>query len=444
MAASTAAQVQLSEEALGLARIFENPKGSLEAASKLLQKNHDEFHVFWRDVGGHNHIPHSVLSILALGGGPAELQRAWDDGVAIQRPTPPLDEDVVKKLENPAEFRARIGSIPNYTNFLHFFRNQMDKKGWQAVVSEYAFSRTPLAETIFAQLFEGAYHPFIHIGFGIEFNLPSIIAEGLAQAATHDSAGIEGFFLEAERQAAQSKGPGKSLVQLLDEVRTTEKIKTAARLPDGPVRVRDGVIGRAGAEIAALASQFRVPADQLSRGAAESINISAYTAGAAQRAGKARKIDFFHMHNTTSSLFLTVFLNQPWISTEDKVRIVEWKGRLDLVWYAACSAPDLNVDHVIGYKPAQSAGWGWKELYEAINVAHDDGHLAKIVRALKNGEEVSRPFESGEGAEAFPIKGDSWLKLAQMSYDTTLDLPDDDKWIWGAGFLPLWNKVPSL
>ncbi|KUJ13617.1 uncharacterized protein LY89DRAFT_687637 [Mollisia scopiformis] len=440
-----ASRVRLSPEHVGIARIADSPEGSLELVDRLLQKNHDDYHVYWRDVGGHNHISHSVLSVLALGGGPAQLQRAYDDGIQIQRPTPPLDKQVVQDLGDSEKFLTKIGQIDHYTNFLAFFEQQIDSKGWKAVVQEYLFSRTPVAEKLFAQLYEGAFHPFIHVGLGIEFEQPSIIAEGLAQSVTHDSANIDVFFNHSEQLASQSAtAPSKTLVQLLQEIRANDKLHYSARLPDGPVRVRDGVIGRAGKEIAALAAQFRVNPEDLERSTAEAINVAAYTAGAAQRAGKARKIDFFHMHNVTSSLFLTVLIKQPWISIADKVRVVEWKARLDLVCYAASSAAELHIEDVTNYKATKSAGLDWASLYKVVNEAHDDGHVAKFVRALKNGEEVSKPFEHGEGSVAFPIKGDSWFKIAQLSYDSTLDIPVDDKWIWGVGFDPLWARIPPL
>ena len=106
--------------------------------------------------------------------------------------------------------------------------------------------------------------------------------------------------------------------------------------------MRDGVLGRAGKEIASLAAQFRVTPETLERRTAEMISCCAYFAGAAQRPGKARKIDFFYMHDVTSSIFLSVFVKQPWINVEDKVRLVEFKGRIDLVWYATCGAAELD------------------------------------------------------------------------------------------------------
>lgn len=421
---TTTSLISLSPEHLGLGRLASSPTpvGLLEVANKALQKNHETHHIFFRDQGGHNHIVHSVLSVLALGGSPTDLQRAYDDGVDIvkQRPLPPLDLAIVEQMGDEAQFRARIGQLPQYTNFLAFFKNQIESKGWRDVVAEYLFGGTPLAETMLAQLYEGAYHPLIHLGLGVEFELPNIVAEGLAQAAAHDSANLEAFFVACEKEAKV----GKPLVQVLGEVRANDKLRTASRLQDGPVRVRDGVLGRAFNEIVAVASQFRVQTDKLERGAAESINVSAYMAGAAQRPGKARKIDFFHMHNVTSSIFLSVLLRQPWIGPEDKVRLVERKGRLDLVWHAASAAPELRLEDAVGYEPVISKGMGWEQIYELVKGAHDDGHVAKFVRALKNGEHVSKPFEKGEGSDVFPIKGDGWLRIAQMECDTTLSTED--------------------
>jgi questin oxidase-like protein len=447
---ATASQIHLSSDHLGLVRSTKNPVGSLEAASRILQKNHDEHHIFWREVAGHNHISHSVLSTFALGGSPVDIQRAFDDGVDIQRPVPPVNNQIVNEMSNPTQFLAHVGELDQYPNFLAFFTNRIEEKGWIDVVQEYCFSRKPIAEKIFAQLFEGLYHPLIHLGLGVEFGQPSIIAEGLAQAACHDSMGVESYFIRSVQEAARSTKPNKPLAQLIHAVRTNEALRNAARpfttgsFTDGPARVRDGVLSSNNqALLADIAAQFRVKPQDLERGLVETINSSAYTTGAAQRPGKARKIDFFHMHSVTASIPLTVLVRQPWISITDKIRLVEWKGRLDLVWYAASAAVELRLEDVVNYSPGPSTGMDWNALYRAVLTVHDDGHLVKLVRGLKHGEEISKPFEN-EGAESFPIKGDSWLKIAQMAYDSTVGRPILEKWIWGVGFDENWANVPKL
>ncbi len=143
--------ISLSSRTLGLGRIDNepNPEGSIDACNELLKKNHDSWRMYFRDVAGHNHIPHAILSTLAMGGGPSELKRAYDDGEPIQRPIPAFDAQLVEEMikdTTRAKFRARMNLLPEYTNFLVFFEREIKAKGWQAVFSEYCFSRTPLGE----------------------------------------------------------------------------------------------------------------------------------------------------------------------------------------------------------------------------------------------------------------------------------------------------------
>ena len=448
---STATVTKASEVRLvpktGFGRLFENPEGSLEAANKLLQKNHDELHIFWRDINGHNHMAHALLTHFALGASPSELQRAFDDNIKVQRPAPKVDEGVVQELADPEKFFKYLSQTDQYSNYLAFFEREIEKKGWREVLQEYCFSGTRNADQLLALLYEGAYHPIIHLGLGVEFEQPSIIAEGLAQAAAHSNVGIDNFLFTSEKLAAAAdpSTPSKNLIELLQAVRADDHIHYAARWTDITRKVQDGVLGRAGKEIAELAANYRVKpeVEEIERKCAEMISCAAYTAGACQRPGKANKIDFFHMHDVTSSIFLTVLTRQPWISIETKARLVAWKGRLDLVWYAGSGAAEFRPEAIQNYKGSPSGDWDWAELYKAINSTHDDGHVAKFVRALKNGEQTAKKYEDGEYADAFPVKGEDWIKISRMAYDTTLNLPPEAKWIWATGFDQAWAPIPA-
>jgi hypothetical protein len=440
---------ELSPDCLGFARIDPNPPGALETTSQLLQKNHEKWHMYFRNVAGHNHVAHAVLSTLAMGGGPTELHRAYDDGEPIQRPMPPRNAMYIAEMSEPSKFREHMMTLDQYPNFLAFFKQEIAKKDgdWRAVVNEHCFSRTPLGDLMLAQQFEGLYHPLIHMCLGIEFELPSLVAEGLAQAASHDPMYIDVFFRRAEELAATESITRKPLVQLYHQCHTNEKIRTAARLPDGPWRVRDGVLGRAMDEIVQVAAQFQVEptAQAIEAATAEMISCAAYACAAAHKPGKERKIDFFLMHCVTSSIFVSVMVRQPWISLQDKARLVEWKARLDLVWYAACAAPELREHNLSGYQPTLSRNMTWSNLYQHLNRHHDDGHVAKFVRAIKNGEQASAPFDDDTAAAAFlPVRGDAWLKIAQMCYDSTiLHVDAEKKWVWGVGFDRMWDVVPD-
>lgn len=439
--------IHLNPSHLGFVRGPAPPAESLEECNRLLQKNHGEYHMFFRDTAGHNHIAHSLLTILALGASPQELQDRYDDGTPIQRGIPSIDTALLEKLSDPEVFIETIGEITQYHTFLEFFKKEIAAKGWKETVLEYVFARTKLADTILARMFEGAFHPIIHLGLGIEFQQPSIVAEGLAQAASHDNSNIGVLFHSAEAEAAiiYPTAKPKPMIQLIDEVRANERIRTAPRWPDFGNKMREGIIGRAGEDMSSLAAQFRIRKDEkeLERRTAEMIATCAYFAGAAQHEGRKKKIDFFYMHNVTSSLFFTVFIRQDWIKLEDRVRLVEWKARLDLAWYAVSGSAALDSNWITDYTNPESDNLGWTELFSAVNKEHDDGHAAKFIRALKNGEEVSKEYEAGEWETYFPMKGDMWLKLARMCQDTTKNLPTDLKWVPFTGFPQPWNR-PDL
>ncbi|KAK3315159.1 hypothetical protein B0H66DRAFT_335571 [Apodospora peruviana] len=441
--------ISLSPDHLGITRtVLGLPDAhTLDTASRLLQKNHDELNMFWRDAGGHNHIVHSILTAVAFGGSAADVQRAYDDGVDTQRPRVPANPQLASQLSDPVVFAAHMGDLAQYTTFLAFFEQLIREQGsWRPVVAEYYFGRTALADTMLARLFEGLFHPLIHLGLGIEFDLPAVVAEALAMTACHNSDGIDNFFFECERIAsATSASPSKPLVVLLNETRANDKIRHATLPTDGPACVKDGVLGRAGPEMAALAAQYCVAPDNagLRRATAEGISCAAYTAGAsAQRPGKRNPvIDFFYLHNVTSSIFLTVLGRQEWINVADRARLVEWKARLDLVWYAASAAAALDREALLRYTPGPSAGMGWPELYRAVLAQHDDGHLAKFVRALKHGQDVEE--EDGgdriQDYDVLPVRGELWLRIAQMAYDSTVDKVEVlDKWVFGTGFDDRW------
>lgn len=287
------------------------------------------------------------------------------------------------------------------------------------------------APRVYAKIYvTGLIHPLIHLGFGIEFNQPAIVAQALAQTAVHDEVMGPAFFLPVEKLAGGIGKPGKkSLLQLLNEIRENEALRKSAHWSD-PNKMRDGVLSRAPDEMFNIAAQYTVAEDQVGERLADMINTvgqcSGYQIGAssnianeirlgyftstAQRRDKEVKFDFFLIHSLNSSIFFSRFIELPYLTQKTKLRLLEWKGRLDLLLYASRASPDLLLDEVTQY-PAKN---DWPAVF-ARSVTHpsDDGHLVKLVRALANGEKACQPYES-QGPQVMPISGDMWLRIGNM------------------------------
>lgn len=201
-------------------------------------------------------------------------------------------------MSNPENFKKYLGKEKYYPDFLRFFQQEMKKKGWQNVLQEYVFAGDARADDFLGRLYAGTvryklseiiptdsrkgfFHPLIHLGFGIEFNQPAIIAEALAQTALHDE-WIVKYLLDAEKAAKPSS---KTLPELLDEIRADEKLSTSAHWDDGN-KVRDGILVRAPEEMIKYASQWTVPEEELEAKTVQMINAAIYFTACAQNPPK--------------------------------------------------------------------------------------------------------------------------------------------------------------
>lgn len=267
---------------------------------------------------------------------------------------------------------------------------------------------------------KGFLHPIIHLGFGIEFQQPAIIAEALAQAAVHDN-WIGPLFIGAEKAARSQSSPvSKSLLTLLAEVRRDPTLLASPHWKDAN-KIRDGILQRAPSEMIHYASQYTVSATSLTRAIAEMTNFAIYYTGAAQRPQKAVKFDFYFMHCVNSSIFFSVFAKQSWLSAANKVRLLEWKGRNDLVMYVSRHSPELRLDEITEYKPEQPATGeaAWDAIVKRVRKHNEDGHAAKLLRAIAHGQAICQPYEAEDD---FKVKGDMWLQLAHMGEYSLLRL----------------------
>lgn len=178
-------------------------------------------------------------------------------------------------MHQPDRFKTYLGKEKYYHDFLVFFQKEIEATGWQNVLNEYLFANDERANDMLCRLYAGFLHPIIHLGFGIEFQQPAIMAEALAQAAVHDS-WMAPLFLGCEKAAEANRGkdrPKKTIVQLLEEARSNEKLRNAPHFEDGN-KIREGILKRAPDEMIQIASQYTVEESELEEKTAEMINAA--------------------------------------------------------------------------------------------------------------------------------------------------------------------------
>ena len=272
-----------------------------------------------------------------------------------------------------------------------------------------------------------------------------MIAEALAMSATHNK--YFGTFLHRSEQLAQShpRTESPALIDLIREVRQDPSLYSVEYW-DGGDSLNDKILADAPEKLCEIASRWTVSVEDLEAKTAEMTNVAAFMTGAAQRPDKKVKLDFFFLHCANAAIFFSAFNQQSWLSPENKVRLLEWKGRSDILTYASRCAPELYTHEITSYQPIHKEGQGaltWPSVSQRTNeLTHDDGHIAKFIRALAHGAEVSAPFEAQAGlASKFPLRGSDWLQVAAMSLDTTTELRVPARWMRGAGADKNWAGI---
>lgn len=206
----------------------------------------------------------------------------------------------------------------------------------------------------------------------------------------------------------------------------------------------DMVVSNAPPGMAKLAAQWKIDnADDLSYRAFELLNVNAYLACAAQRAGKKIMVDFIFVHHINASIFFSAFLEQDWLPTAAKIRLLEAYTRINLLFYAASLGPQLFKHEIVDYTPDRPDST-WQSIIQRSLSVPDDGHLPKLIRALAHGEALSRSWEENGDLRAMtlPVRHSMWLRMANMAIDSAESEPDIIKrWVRGAGSDAAWAIV---
>lgn len=150
-----AGSIALSEHDLGIFHVDDVPLASSKRANELLQLNHDSFHVVFNATRNlHNHQTHYLLTYLALGATPEQLQQAYDGNLDYMREIDAGDpkRDNVVTEEN---YEKCLGQDDHYWALLKFFEAKMEQRGWQQTLIESVFAENARAEDLLYRLYEG-------------------------------------------------------------------------------------------------------------------------------------------------------------------------------------------------------------------------------------------------------------------------------------------------
>ncbi|KAF7308270.1 hypothetical protein HMN09_00675000 [Mycena chlorophos] len=154
------------------------------ATRNYLQRDFEEHHGFFNYWGAHNHTAFHLLVQWSLGGTLEQIDAIWEQHVAQERGINMAPEPITEK-----NFMDHLGDQDYYQGYEFFFSELLAKKSADEVLEEWLFSDTAnyggKKPEMLNRLFAGILHPMLYLGYGLEFSLPGLMAEGFGQACVH-------------------------------------------------------------------------------------------------------------------------------------------------------------------------------------------------------------------------------------------------------------------
>ncbi|KAL0950038.1 hypothetical protein HGRIS_010046 [Hohenbuehelia grisea] len=284
---------------------------------ELLRKDADEHHCYFRSAGLHNHLSHHLLAAYDLGAPAGVLQKIYDIEVKSQRPifVEEKHKDIVVTQNNWTQY---LGKPDAYGSYVKFFKEIVASAGVKEALENYVFSpdANQNGAIMLVRLMSGALHPFIQVGYGLEFGNSALVVTGLAQTAVHKPITDELYDLDhiikSDSSSKSKNDADTSVLGLLREVYDSSILHPAMPYdPDALVnqRLKSALQDGRGPEIKRICSQYTLADESPESAASDIIWAAVILLCSTGRHGRAPRLDFFLMHLVTSSIFFRAYFN---------------------------------------------------------------------------------------------------------------------------------------
>ncbi|KAJ2077464.1 hypothetical protein H4R24_005121 [Coemansia sp. RSA 988] len=426
-------------------------------ATRLCARDHLEHHVFFDKRGFHNHLNHHLLAVFTLGGSAERLQTIFDLNKTIERPLALFSNDVVITSDN---YKDHLADEMCYSAYVRFFHEQLEDAGenWRSVVFEYAFD-----PEIFPYIMSGLYHPFVQLGYGLEFESKTLTAAALAQACVHslfyEGCLSDSTFAEECSNTLANGGSGFSLMQILDLIRK-DKFASDILYTEKPFFETDMTIVES--LVVKYAKLWTVESTKTAVDTKykELLSVVALMYGSLTKPGYKMLLHFALMHCLTSAYFLPIIFEH--LSVDRQAKLLQAHCALTLGTFAIHGSPKfyiapeltaVDARHVESLTPSNS-GNPWLEVFEKA-IASNDLHVVKAIRSLWRGSLLNAFHNHTDSASSYDMPpAINWLYLAQLTvsvikadyFEDVDQQTQQGKHYWTYGMVgcdEFWTKYPK-
>ncbi|KAG0182445.1 hypothetical protein DFQ28_004088 [Apophysomyces sp. BC1034] len=379
--------------------------GATEASTRklkdLLGLNHQNFDVFF-DTFKHNHMAHQLLADYSMGASPSRLQATYDyhTGMLVPRKPTLLPAGA---LASPTVFNRHIGQREYSTDYLLFFESEIKRLGFKETLRYYFLQRPLMLRGIGA-----VYHGLIHIGYAVEYNLPQVLAEGLAiSAVDHLDVDEHADYTKIVTQTVEDNLANVSLSEVSDNhITALDVFERVIADSDGSTNV---------IEKHCALWQVQPNKEDIKEKVHQMYVAATFVYGATSRPNKPVKLDFF--------------LQQ--------AMMLKYHLRYAVFNFVSVGRPAIHRDVLLNYPVPHKEGVEnpWLPIIAAAT-ENLDMHTAKVIRSLGRADLMWGDRRSDN----------AFLKAAQMTVDTVKPKSlEDHHWLMtGIGKDRSWNEDSKI
>ncbi|TPX35936.1 hypothetical protein SmJEL517_g01767 [Synchytrium microbalum] len=378
---------------------------SWKLVTRLLEENHKRFEIVYHGYFA-SHVAHDLLSLYKLKAPISRIQQCYDYHASyLETPKPSIN------YINAQNWSHHLGQEKYKQDYRDFFDSEIERLGFSQTVYTYLPRLIP-------SLISEAFHPFIHMGFALEFEHPLLLSEALA------------FWCFGSNPISpintRSHDGNKSLVEVVGMAMNDSELKSNAKHNDKfDDRAHNAASGNGASIINKYVDMWSLGETITTASIADKVKeirtaaMYAFTSFGSRDDKPPPKLDFFMAHGVTASHALSCIVKYLNGRTEDQVAILRYfvQGLIIACW--AQGGWPVSSKVVESY-PIGEGGDVWSEVM-AKGIASKDDHIPKLVCAFKQ-DELKYGYSNGV-----------YMKAAKLTVDTFGG--KDEHWEYdGAGF----------
>ncbi|KAJ3004700.1 hypothetical protein HKX48_001097 [Thoreauomyces humboldtii] len=369
---------------------------------KLLKQDFESHHVEQLNRHTKEHQPnyavHALLSLYKVNASETIIRERYD---LESKMLDPVGTSVAKVTAD--NWKENLGKGPTfYRDYTTFFLAEIQAQGIKPTLAKYL-------PGLVAGMGGDVFHPLCHLGLGLEFQQPLVVAQGLSFWAYTYSPIIETL------PAIVGEDETANVLEILQDAREDDRFDPEAIDPRwGAIefhkRVRKAVNSKLGQDLAELVSEWKIEPNQTSIDKAlEELTDATVLAAATTFHTFPQQLDFPLTHTliAAASLHATVDYLP---NLEDKVELLRRFMLAFLTLYVSQGRPNLHPDRLeavyvdtledettqLSTSPVgsptmpttpQLASREWHILAGAPAHVDDDVHVMEVVAALKSWED---------------------------------------------------------